>query len=187
MIRMGRSAANEDSVVKEEVPVQSGIAPIRAVSESESMARDIKEGRMSGYVGHGTNLTGEAHFQSILRVDGELTGRLTSDSGTLIVGSTGRINANISVASAIINGVVNGDIVVTDRLEIGRSARVIGNIQAPLLIIEEGAVFEGSCSMIKVRENSTTRAANGVIANGLPETRTDADTRKQGANGAAAV
>jgi cytoskeletal protein CcmA (bactofilin family) len=180
MIRMGRSAANEDNGAKDESPVQAGISPIRAVSESESMARDIKEGRLSGYVGHGTTLTGETHFQSILRVDGELTGRLTSESGTLIVGSTGRINANIMVASAIINGVINGDIVAMERLEIGRSARVIGNIQAPVLVMEEGAILEGGCSMIKARENSGKRGVENAIANGLPEKRAD------GANGSSA-
>lgn len=124
----------------------------RAISESESMARDIKEGRLSGFVGNGTVLTGETNFQAMLRVDGHLTGRVTSEDGTLVVGSSGRVDANIMVAAAIIGGTVNGDIIATEKLELGRTARVVGNVQTPRLLIEEGAIFEGSCSMLKAKE-----------------------------------
>lgn len=130
-----------------------------AISESESMARDIKEGRLSGFVGNGTVLTGETNFQAMLRVDGHLTGRVTSENGTLIIGSTGRVDANIVVAAALINGTINGDIVATEKIELGRTARVAGNIQTPRLVIEDGAVFEGSSSMIKARENAEKRVA----------------------------
>ncbi len=122
------------------------------------MARDIKEGRLSGYVGNGTVLTGETNFQALLRVDGHLTGRITSEDGTLIVGSTGRVDANIVVAAAVIGGMVNGDIVATEKLELGRSARVVGNIQTPRLLIEDGAVFEGGCIMLKAKEAFEKRA-----------------------------
>ena len=129
------------------------IAPSnRAMSESESMARDIKEGRLSGYVGNGTVLTGETAFQAMLRIDGHLTGRVTSENGTLIIGATGRVDANIMVAAAMINGTVNGDIVAMDKIELGRTARVVGNIQTPKLIIEDGATFEGGCTMLKAKE-----------------------------------
>jgi len=133
--------------------------PTRAVSDSESMARDIKEGRLSGYVGNGTVLTGETSFQAMLRIDGHLTGRVSSESGTLIVGSSGKVDANIAVAAAIISGTVNGDIVATEKLELGRTARVVGNIQTPRLVIEDGAVFEGGCTMLKAKESLEKRNA----------------------------
>ena len=136
----------------------------RAVTESESIARDIKEGRMSGYVGAGTVLTGETNFQAMLRVDGHLTGRVSSESGTLVVGSTGRVDADITVAAASIGGAVNGDIVAVEKVELGRTARVVGNIQTPRLVIEDGAIFEGSCSMVKVKEALEKRAEEARAA-----------------------
>lgn len=166
MIRMGRS--NKTEPIQESTPqIQDSFvsntsgytyrqdtipSSNRAMSESESMARDIKEGRLSGFVGNGTVLTGETNFQAMLRVDGHLTGRVSSESGTLIVGSTGRVDANILVAAAMINGTINGDIIASEKVELGRTARVIGNIQAPRLTIEDGAIFEGSCSMLKSKE-----------------------------------
>lgn len=173
MIRMGRAPVQEDSQPQhqpqQEDPneIYKSNSPIRAISESELIARDIKDGRLSGHVGAGTVLNGEISFQSMLRVDGNVTGRVSSDTGTLLVGSTGKVEANISVGSAVINGVVNGDIVATERIEIGRQARVRGNITAPNLVVEEGAVFEGACSMVKARESSKKRSE--AIVNGLSE------------------
>ena len=121
-----------------------------AMTESETLARDIKEGTLSGFVGGGTVVTGEANFKAMMRVDGHLSGRVSSSSGTLIVGANGKVDANIEVAIAIIHGTINGDIIATQRLELGRAAKVNGNIQTPSLVIEQGAVFEGSCKMVQM-------------------------------------
>lgn len=126
----------------------------RAVTESESLARDIKEGTLTGFVGNGTTLTGEASFKGMLRVDGGLSGRVSSQDGTLIVSTNGRVDANVEVAVATIYGTVNGDITATKRIEMGRVAKVTGNIQTPALVIENGAIFEGSCRMVEIKEKS---------------------------------
>jgi cytoskeletal protein CcmA (bactofilin family) len=124
----------------------------RAMTESETLARDIKEGTLSGFVGGGTVVTGEANFKAMMRVDGHLSGRVSSSSGTLIVGANGKVDANIEVAVAVIHGTINGDIIATQRLELGRAAKVNGNIQTPSLIIEQGAIFEGSCKMVQMNQ-----------------------------------
>jgi cytoskeletal protein CcmA (bactofilin family) len=126
----------------------------RAVTESESLARDIKEGTLTGFVGNGTTLTGEANFKGMLRVDGGLSGRVSSADGTLIVSTNGRVDANVEVAVAQIYGTVNGDIIASKRIEMGRVAKVTGNIQTPALVIEQGALFEGSCRMVQLKEQA---------------------------------
>jgi len=170
MIRMGRGHRTDEPETPSYQP-QAPVAPTnpyatepqpaatRAISESDSMARDIKEGRLSGFVGHGTTLTGETEFHAMLRVDGHLIGTVTSEAGTLIIGTNGQLDANVSVAAAMVNGSVNGDILATEKLHLGRTARVMGNISSPRLIVEEGAVLEGSCSMLKARETHEEEAA----------------------------
>ncbi len=128
-----------------------GDAGKRAFTESEGLARDIKEGRLSGYVGVGTTLMGETEFKSLLRVDGHLVGKIMSHDGTLHIGASGLVDANIRVAAAIINGTVNGDIFAAERIEIGRTGKVVGNIQAPSLVVEQGAILEGNCTMLKAK------------------------------------
>lgn len=122
----------------------------KAMTESENLAREIKEGTLSGFVGGGTLVTGEATFKAMLRVDGHLSGKISSTSGTLIVGANGVVDANIEVAIAVIHGTINGDIIATQRLELGRAAKVNGNIQTPSLMIEQGGIFEGSCKMVQM-------------------------------------
>jgi len=131
----------------------------KALTESESLAREIKEGNLSGFVGSGTVVTGEANFKAMMRVDGHLSGRINSSTGTLIVGANGKVDANIEVAVAVIHGTVNGDIIATQRLELGRASKLNGNIQTASLMIEPGALFEGSCKMIKL--NAGKSKSNG--------------------------
>jgi len=145
----------------------------KAYTESDALARDIKEGNLSGFVGNGTTLTGEANFKGMLRVDGHLSGRVSSQDGTLIVSTGGQVDANIEVSVAQIYGTVNGDITASKRIELGRVAKVTGNIQTPALVIEQGAIFEGSCRMQQQRDaqaKEESRAASATSGNG----RTDA-------------
>jgi cytoskeletal protein CcmA (bactofilin family) len=79
----------------------------------------------------------------------------------LIVGANGKVDANIEVAVAIIHGTVNGDIIATQRLELGRAARLNGNIQTASLMIEPGALFEGACKMIKLNAGTGKSKSNG--------------------------
>lgn len=180
MIRMGRGSRTDESDTtenQERPQVNTGYqystdvrpAATGAISESDSMARDIKEGRLSGFVGHGTTLTGETEFHAMLRVDGHLVGTVTSESGTLIVGTNGQVDANVMVAAAMINGSVNGDILATEKLQLGRTARVLGNIQSPRLIVEEGAILEGSCNMLKARETQEEEAVAAAVEFDEPE------------------
>jgi cytoskeletal protein CcmA (bactofilin family) len=124
----------------------SAITP-RLIPETAKIAREIREGTLSGFVGSGTAVTGQIAFKSLLRVDGLLSGRVTSTEGTLIVGAAGRVEAKIAVAVARIHGSVTGDIVCTERAELGPAARVTGNIHAPTLVLDRGAVFDGKCMM----------------------------------------
>ena len=132
----------------------------RAVSESESLARAVKEGAVGGFVGGTSALSGEINFRGMMRVDGKVTGRVASDDGTLIVSSGGRVEAEVSVVVAKISGQVTGDITAAERVELGRTARVSGNIQTPALIVEDGAIFDGNCRMSQRREDARrTRTA----------------------------
>lgn len=138
-------------------PAADNAATPKALTESETIAREIKDGSLSGFVGSGTVVTGEASFKSMLRVDGRFSGRITSGTGTLIVGSGGQVDANIEVSVCTIHGVVNGDIIAGQRIELGRAAKLSGNIQTPSLVIEQGAVFEGSSKMVQMKTASTPK------------------------------
>src|SRR5258708_4455977 len=159
MLRMGRNPNEEKSQTqatdtsRSYSPNQSSepqrtaepAANTKALTESETTAREIKDGTLSGFVGAGTSVTGEATFKAMLRIDGHYSGRITSSSGSLLVGAGGQVDADIEVAVATIHGVVNGDITAGPRIEWGRAGELKANIQNPSLVVEPGGVFERSC------------------------------------------
>ncbi|MGI9168087.1 MAG: polymer-forming cytoskeletal protein [Pyrinomonadaceae bacterium] len=102
-----------------------------------------------GFVGDVLNFSGEVLFKSMLRIDGNFSGRVTSTDGTLIVSNGARVTqAVINVAVAKINGTVEGDISASKELVLGRTASVIGSVSAPALVVEEGALLNGVCRRI---------------------------------------
>jgi cytoskeletal protein CcmA (bactofilin family) len=174
-------------------PQSDSASSARAVTESEALARDIKEGLLSGFVGNGTALTGEASFKGMLRVDGHLSGKVNSEGGTLIVGNNGQVDADIEVAIATIHGTVNGDIIASQRLELGRAAKVNGNIQTPSLVIEQGAVFEGSCRMVQLKtamekqHEDRTRAESSALDTSSLQPITDSSSETSDYSGVSDV
>ena len=99
-------------------------------------------------------LSGEISFRDMVRVNGHIAGTIYSKTGTLIVDSNARIDANVEVAVAVINGTVHGDIVARERVEIGPGAKIYGNIWTRSIGMKDGAIFDGVCTMIEGCRNS---------------------------------
>ena len=97
-------------------------------------------------LGKGTEVSGEVTFSSGMRVDGSIKGKVHSEA-SLIIGASGKIDAEIDVRSVSINGEFRGCIRAADRVEIHKAGKVFGDIYSPCLIIEAGATFEGRCNM----------------------------------------
>lgn len=211
MLRMGKNPNEEKSQTqpgtdtlssRSYTPYQEGETPTRppnenaatqkALTESETIAREIKDGTLSGFVGSGTSITGEATFKAMLRIDGHFSGRVSSSSGSLVVGAGGQVDANIEVAVCMIHGTVNGDVIATQRIELGRASKLSGNIQTPSLIIEQGAVFEGTSKMIQQKSaaekpGKIERKESVLDASALPSVKVDAAKNVDGSNSKAGV
>jgi|ERR1051325_4715018 len=97
----------------------------------------------------GPELSGEISFRDVVRVNGHIAGTVYSERGTLIVDDMARVDADIEVGVAILNGTINGDIVASQRVEIGPAAKIFGNIWTRSIAIKNGAEFEGVCNMIE--------------------------------------
>jgi cytoskeletal protein CcmA (bactofilin family) len=110
---------------------------------------NINKDNWLGFVGDVVNFTGEVSFKSMLRIDGHFSGNVISQNGTLIVSTGAEVTkAVIKVAVAKINGTVEGDILASKELVLGRTANVKGQVTAPALVVEEGAQLNGNCRRI---------------------------------------
>ncbi|MBE0460123.1 MAG: polymer-forming cytoskeletal protein [Candidatus Aminicenantes bacterium] len=106
--------------------------------------RGIDEDKITGFFDENTEMKGDLNFKGSFRIDGRFKGKIDSDS-TLVVGDSGKVDADIKVANIVISGEVKGNIIASERVEITSSGRVIGTIATPKLIVEEGAYLEASC------------------------------------------
>ncbi|MCZ6601003.1 MAG: polymer-forming cytoskeletal protein [Acidobacteria bacterium] len=125
---------------------------------------------LSGYIGQGTEIHGTVRFRRLLRVDGILTGRVESYD-SLVVGKTGRVDAEVIVGSLQVYGLVKGRIAVDKTIEILPGGRVEGDVYAaaPGVKISEGGVFDGQLHMNPEPGETDQRRRDGETPPGPPQ------------------
>lgn len=106
-------------------------------------------------------MSGDIRFPDILRIDGKVTGKITSER-ELVVGESGEVEADIDVGMLSVNGRVSGTIRVRERMTIHPRGQVRGELvlDKPGLIIEEGGLFEGTIEMSGERKRELKEVKN---------------------------
>ena len=123
---------------------------------TRSRARD-RRADVGAYIDEGSEIEGTYTFSGTVMLNGKFKGDIRS-TDTLIVGEKGVVNARITAGVVLIHGEVVGNVLATERVELRGSARVFGELEAPVVVMEEGVLFEGSCRMTKARPEGTREA-----------------------------
>jgi len=116
-----------------------------------------------GYLFKGSRVTGQLSFHGPARIDGIVDGEVNCQ-GTLTIGEGAEVKAKITGQVVIIRGKVEGNVSAKERIELLAPARLIGNIDAPRLIITEGVVFDGDCSMGVAMQKGGVAGSHGQSA-----------------------
>jgi cytoskeletal protein CcmA (bactofilin family) len=101
---------------------------------------------VQAHFGRGSRIEGKLHFDGSVRIDGQVQGEVEAKD-TVIVGESADVVAQILAGTIVIKGKVTGDVTARKRVELRAPGRLLGNIVTPSLVIQEGVVFEGHCSM----------------------------------------
>ena len=115
---------------------------------------------LQAQLGQGSRIEGRLEFEGSVRIDGQVEGEIHSQD-TVVIGETAVVNAQIQANSIVILGRVNGDLNARKRVELKAPANLVGNINTPSLVINEGVVFEGHCTM-GARENRAEKGDKKV-------------------------
>lgn len=111
------------------------------------MSKKIRnQGNLNGFLDAGSFIEGELHFEDTFRIDGKLTGGIVSN-GDLFIGEKGDVEGDIRVRRIFISGKLRGSLEASEVVEITSKGRVTARLNTPSLTVEEGAFFEGYCSM----------------------------------------
>ncbi len=113
-------------------------------------------GKLNTIVGKGTVVTGDMQIQNSLRVDGKVNGKITV-TDTVLVGKEGVVEGEIQAKDILVGGKIRGNVSASGKVLLESNAKVFGDIKASQLVVDEGALFDGQCSMKnegKPKENS---------------------------------
>lgn len=103
-------------------------------------------GELQGFLDEGTTFSGEVTFNDTLRIDGKFEGAVRS-GGALVIGERADVNAEIDVAVVTVSGRLRGSVRASERVELHPTARAECSVDCKVLIVHEGASFDGQCSM----------------------------------------
>ncbi len=113
---------------------------------------------LNAFLGEGTSFKGTLTFEGTVRIDGRLEGEIFTKD-TLVVGESAQVHAAIHAGVVVISGTVRGNITAERKVDIHASGKLYGNISTPTLVIEEGVLFEGSCTMGRPAEGGAEQAS----------------------------
>ena len=124
---------------------------------------------VNAFVGKGVHFKGTISYNGTVRIDGHMEGEIHTE-GTLLVGEEAVINATVSAGTIICKGKITGDIQAREKVKLRAPAVLNGSVIAPMLSIEEGVLFNGSCEMTKAgaaEQRETILQAVGAQTSGL--------------------
>ena len=147
-----------------------GASSAPAASASSSGGASGGFGNLTAFIDQGSEFEGKLSFKDTVRIDGTFSGEISSDN-TLIVGESGQIMATINSVCVVISGLVEGNIRASEQIVLHKTARVSGDLEAPSVIMEEGAQLNGSLKMGKISgsgkaQNASKGSSDGGASNG---------------------
>ncbi len=112
------------------------------------------DGELNGFVDAGTRFRGELEFETNFRVEGKVEGTVVS-SGNLVVGEGGEVDGDIRVGQLFVIGTVRGTVKASRRIQLSAHGKAFADLETPSLVIEDGAIFDGRCSMTQDGRDET--------------------------------
>ena len=128
-----------------ETPAHPDPSPI---APKEEAAPEASGEELVAHLYKGSRVTGQLTFHGAAKIDGSIEGEILCH-GLLTIGEEAEVRAKVSAKVVVIRGKVEGDVAARERLELEAPARFFGNINTPRLIMAEGVVFDGNCSMME--------------------------------------
>jgi cytoskeletal protein CcmA (bactofilin family) len=162
-----RNSKAGESETKGNLQEKSQGSVLTAASEPNQPTRRV------AMIGSGIQVNGDISGDENLVVDGKVDGSIKLDTNEVSVGKTGIVKADISARIVKIDGRVDGDITGQEKVVITKTGNVHGNIIAPRVTLEDGAIFKGSIDMdpgesASSRAESSQKKANGQSLGATP-------------------
>jgi len=125
-------------------------------------------GNAPAVIGKGVSIKGQIWSKEDLVIDGEVEGTVEAHDHRVTVGPNGRVQAGIKSREIVAQGNIHGNVEATDKIDIKKDARLVGDIKTARIVIEDGAYFKGSIDIIKNEPKAQPAARAAAPASAAP-------------------
>lgn len=153
-VRPTSNPSTQSELAREGIPVNP--IPARGFEQQESSPRGAAS------IGKSVVVKGNIFSREDLIVDGQVDGSIEMLEHRLTVGPNGKLNAGVKAREIIVVGTIHGNVDATDKIEIRKEAKLVGDIKTQRIVIEDGAYFKGSIDIM--RPEVTKPAAKAAAA-----------------------
>jgi len=129
-------------------PAKEGIPMSTMPTRPVEPVMDASRGG-SAILGKSVVVKGQIFSREDLTVDGEVEGSLELQEHRLTVGLNGKVVANVKAREVVVMGTLHGNVETTEKLEIRKEAKVVGDVKTARIAIEDGAYFKGSIDILR--------------------------------------
>ena len=140
--------SNPIETKKEATPLSS--MPFKTTPEPDSA-------RGSASIGKAVKINGQIFSKEDLYIDGDVEGSIELQEHRLTIGPNGKVHSTVKAREVVVLGTIQGNVDASDRLEIRKDARLVGDIKTARIIIEDGAYFKGSIDIVRPEPKVTTK------------------------------
>ncbi len=108
---------------------------------------DVRSGQAS--IGKAVKINGQIFSKEDLYIDGDVEGTVELHDNKLTIGPNGRVQASVRAREVVVLGAIQGNVEASDRIDIRKEAKLVGDIKTARIVIEDGAYFKGSIDIMK--------------------------------------
>jgi cytoskeletal protein CcmA (bactofilin family) len=127
------------SQAKETTPMSSNPTPSHSASESRGPA----------IIGKSVMIKGQIFSREDLTIDGEIDGSVELHEHRLTVGPNGKLQAGVKAREVVVLGTIHGNVEASDKIDIRKDAKLVGDIKTARVVIEDGAYFKGNIDIVR--------------------------------------
>jgi cytoskeletal protein CcmA (bactofilin family) len=167
---------------EEEYPPKSTATPAAATNptkENPAMAsapavsHHASDTRGPAVIGKSVMIKGQIFSREDLTIDGEIDGSVELQEHRLTVGPNGKLQAGVKAREVVVLGTIHGNVEASDKIDIRKDARLVGDIKTARIVIEDGAYFKGSIDIVRPE---VSRTAGPAVAKSMVATTPSAPT-----------
>src|SRR6266852_473080 len=139
---------------EEEYPAKTG-SPLPAAAGNAAMStapapsHHAHDARGTAMIGKSVMIKGQIFSREDLTIDGEVEGSVELQEHRLTVGPNGKVLASIKAKEVVVLGTIHGNVETTDKIDIRKDAKLVGDIKTARIVIEDGAFFKGNIDIVR--------------------------------------